>query len=128
MSREAVEVVRRAVDEVNGGRIGSRFEAAVHPKIDFRDELGTLDNRDDLVAYFKSFQEALGGLHVELVEVRDLGDTLLFVVDQHGHGTGSGVDIEQRFTWVMTFRELRLIRWRIYADHDRALEEAGLSE
>ncbi len=70
----------------------------------------------------------LGGLHVEVVEVRDLGDTQLWVVDQSGHGEGSGVDVKQRFTWVMTFRELRLVRWHIYADHERALEAAGLSE
>jgi ketosteroid isomerase-like protein len=59
---------------------------------------------------------------------RDLGDTLLFVVNQRGRCAGSGADVEQRFTWVMVFRDGRCVGWHIYADHEKALEVAGLSD
>jgi ketosteroid isomerase-like protein len=128
MSRENVETVQAALDDFNAGKIGSNFEAAFDQIIEFRDELGELDNRDDLVAYLKGFQEALPGLHAEWDGVRDLGDTLIFMVNQGGRGAASGAEVEQRFTWVMTFKGGRCIRWHIYADHGRALEAAGLQK
>ena len=36
--------------------------------------------------------------------------------------------VKQRFTWVMTFKDGRCVRWHIYADHAEALEAVGLSE
>ena len=126
MSRENVEAVRRAVAEFNAGEIGTRFDALIDPRVDFRDELGAIGNRDDLRAYIAEFREALGGLHMECEEARDLGDSVLVVVKQSGRGAASGADVEQRFTWIMFFEEGRCIRWRIYADHAEALEALGL--
>ena len=128
MSRENVEAVRLAVDEFNEGRIGPGFEAVIHPHVQFRDELGEFDNRDDVRAYLEEFREALGGLHVQWEESRDLGDTLLLVVKLGGRGTVSGAEVEQRFTAVMTFDDGVCTRWHFYADHAEALEAAGLRE
>ena len=123
-----MELVQRALDDFNAGEIGSNFEAAFDPAIEFRDELGELDNRDDLIEYLHGFREALVGLHVEVGDVRDLAETLLFVVTQEGRGTASGANVGQQFTWVMTFRDGRCVRWHIFADHNRALRLAGLDE
>jgi ketosteroid isomerase-like protein len=75
----------------------------------------------------ESFREALVGLHVEWEAGREVGDTLLLVIKQEGRGAASGVEVEQRFSWVMTFQGGRCIRWHIYADHNTALKAAGLS-
>jgi ketosteroid isomerase-like protein len=128
MSQENVEAVRLAIEEFNEGELGARFNAALAPNLHFRDELGTLDSRDDLRAYLETFRESFGGLHIEIEQVRDLGDTILFVMNQGGQGTASGIDIEQHFTWVMTFDRNVCVRWLIYADHEKALEAAGLRE
>ena len=128
MSQENVEAVREAVAEVNAGDFGGRFETVLDPRVEFRDELGTLDNRADLQAYIETFRESFGGFHVDIESVRDLGDTILLVIDQAGRGSASGIDIDQHFTWVMTFADDRCVRWHIYADHAEALKAAGLSE
>jgi SnoaL-like domain len=128
MSQENVELVLQAMEEANAGIFGLRFDALFDPALDFRDELGTLDNRDDLRRYIDSYRESFGGFRVELEEVRDLGSLLVLRILQGGRGSSSGIDIEQHFTWLMTFDQNRCIRWQIYADHGEALEAAGLSE
>jgi hypothetical protein len=128
MSQENVEAVRQAVAEANAGEFGGRFEKVLDQHLEFRDELGTLDNRNDLLAYIETYRESFGDFHVVIESVRDLGDTILLVIDQSGRGTASGIDIDQHFTWVMTFDHDRCVRWHIYADHKEALEAAGLPE
>jgi hypothetical protein len=128
MSQENVEAVRQVMEDANEGVFGQRWDALIDPAIQFRDELGTLDNRDDLRQYIDTYRESFGGFHVELEEVRDLGSTLLVRILQSGHGRSSGINIGQHFSWVLAFEEGRCVRWHIYADHDKALEAAGLSE
>lgn len=126
MSQEKVELVLQVMEEANTGIFGERFDSLLDPAIEFRDELGTLDNRDDLRRYIDGYRESFGGFRVDLEEVRELDDILILRIMQSGHGTSSGIDIGQHFTWVLTFEQERCIRWHIYADHERALE-AGLS-
>jgi hypothetical protein len=39
-------MLRRTVDRVNAGEIGLHLDALFASRLDFRDELGELDNRD----------------------------------------------------------------------------------
>ena len=128
MSQENVDAVLRVIDEANEGTFGRRFNALFDPAVEFRDELGSLNNRDDLLRYIDSYRESFGGFRVEVEDVRDLGSSVLVRILQGGRGTTSGIDIDQHFTWVMTFDGDRCIRWHIYADHGKALDAAGLSE
>ena len=119
----------RFIEQVNRtGELGPDFDSFFHPRIEFEDEIGAYDTRDELRDFLEGFAEAIGGLHVEVEETRDLGDVIMLVVQQSGQGSASGVPIAQPFTWVMRFANGRCVRWRIYADHGRALEAAGLSE
>ena len=129
MSQENVERVSRLIEHGNRtGELGPDFDYLIHPKIEFEDEIGAYDTRDEVRAFLEGFHQAIGGLHVEVEETRDLGDVIMLVVQQSGQGSASGVSIAQPFTWVMRFANDRCVRWRIYADHVRALEDAGLSE
>ena len=67
MSQENVEMLRRTVDRVNAGEIGQHLDTLFASRVDFRDELGELDNRDDLRAYLESWRSALTALHVTWV-------------------------------------------------------------
>ena len=129
MSQENVERVSRFIEHANRtGELGPDFDSVFHPEIEFEDEIGAYHTRDELRAFLQGFAEAIGGLHLEIEETRDLGDVIMLVVQQSGQGSASGVPIAQPFTWVMRFADDRCVRWRIYADHGCALEDAGLSE
>jgi ketosteroid isomerase-like protein len=124
-----MELVRRVIDHANtSGELGAEFDTLIHPAIDFKDEIGAYSTRDELRQFLQGFAEAIGGLHVEVQDTRDLGETLVLMVLQSGKGASSGAPVAQPFTWVMEFESNRCVRWRIYADRERALEAAGLSE
>jgi ketosteroid isomerase-like protein len=130
MSEENVEVVRRAVEEFNdAGAAGPRFDEAFDRQIEFHDEVGTCEGREELVSYLEGFAEAIGGLHVDIEETWNLGETIVLAVAQSGTGSASHVPVAQPFTWVLEFEGgPRCVRWRIYADRQRAFEAAGLRE
>jgi ketosteroid isomerase-like protein len=129
MSQENVERVSRLVQHINTtGKLGPDFESLVHPEIEFEDEIGAYTNREELFDFLEGFAQAIGGLHVEIKETRDLGDVIVLVVQQSGQGAASGVSVAQPFTWIMRFADDRCVRWRIYADHQHALKDAGLLE
>jgi limonene-1,2-epoxide hydrolase len=129
MSQENIELVRGVIEEFNAsGRLGPRFDAVFHSRVEFKDEVGAYSSRSGVRAFIEGFAEAIGGLHVEVHEARDLGARILLTVLQSGRGTASGVPVAQPFTWVMTFEGDRCTRWRIYADRQRAFEAVGLSE
>jgi SnoaL-like domain len=129
MSQANVDRVSRLVDHINRtGKLGPDFDSLVHPEIEFRDEIGAYSTRAELRDFLEGFAEAIGGLHVEIEEARDLGDVIMLIVQQSGHGSSSGVSVAQPFTWTMRFVGDRCVGWRIYADHQRALEDAGLLE
>jgi hypothetical protein len=90
MSQENVRLLRSAIDEFNETRrFGPAFEACVHPKVSFQDEIGACETRDEVRDYLEGFADAIGGLRVEVEETRDLGDTVLSVVRQSGRGSAS---------------------------------------
>ena len=129
MSEENVERACRFIEQVNRtGELGPDFDSFFHPEIEFKDEIGAYNSRDELRDFLQGFAEAIGGLHLEVEETSDLGDMIVLVVQQSGQGSASGVPIAQPFTWVMRFANDCCVRWRIYAAHGRALEDAGLSE
>ena len=129
MSEENVESMQRVLKDFNAtGQLGPGFDALIHPQIEFKDEIGAYKGRGEVRAFLEGFAQAIGGLHVEVQEVRDLGETILLVVLQSGLGSSSRVPVEQPFTWVLAFEGNRCVRWRIYADHEKALEAVGLRE
>ena len=129
MSQANLDRVSRLVDHINRtGKLGPDFDSLIHPEIEFKDEIGAYTTRAELRDFLEGFAQAIGGLHVEIEETRDLGEVIMLIVQQSGHGSASGVSVAQPFTWTMRFADDRCVRWRIFADHQRALEDVGLSE
>jgi len=48
--------------------------------MEFEDEIGAYDTRDEVGAFLQGFAQAIGGLHLEVEETRDLGDVIMLVV------------------------------------------------
>jgi ketosteroid isomerase-like protein len=60
-------------------------------------------------------------------EMIDAGDQVVVVAAARGRGKASGVEVEARFTHVWTLRNGKAVRAVYYADHAKALADAGLT-
>jgi ketosteroid isomerase-like protein len=60
-------------------------------------------------------------------EMRELdGDRVLGFGGVRMSGRGSGVELDQPFAWLFTFRAGRLLRYQAFRDRDEALRAAGV--
>ena len=73
-------------------------------------------------------EDTLAELHVDLPEIRDLGERVLAVGRIRARGKTSGAVTEAPLGYLADFRDGMVIRIRTYLDHNEALEAAGLSE
>jgi ketosteroid isomerase-like protein len=61
-------------------------------------------------------------------EMLDFGDQILVTTQQRGHGSGSGVSVEEPVFQLFTLRRGLVVRQEDFLDRSAALEAAGLSE
>ena len=80
--------------------------------------------RDMLRDLYEAFEE----IHIEISEIRDLGDGLVAIGRTRGRGKASGADVESPIGFVTEFKNGKAISIRAYLDPKEALEAAGLSE
>ena len=78
--------------------------------------------REALQDLFDSFAE----LHLEISEIRDLGDRVLANGWMRGRGTESGVEIESPWAYLLEFKNGKATWVRAFLDPQGALEAAGL--
>jgi ketosteroid isomerase-like protein len=64
----------------------------------------------------------------EVEECIDAGDDVFTSVLHSGRGKGSGAVVEWRHWHLWTVRSGKIIRWRIFATREQALDAAGLEE
>lgn len=72
--------------------------------------------------------EAFPDLRLEPEELIDFGDRLLVTIHQRGHGTGSGVPIDERVFQLFTLREGLVIRQDDFNEWSDALEAVRVGE
>ena len=133
MSQENVEVVKEAFAAFNRGD----FETAVSafdPEAEWIPYLGALEGsvfrgRAAILKMWNDIDDNLGGaFRVQLDELVDCGDQIVGVIEARGIGTGSGVEVRQRWAQLAALREGLIIRVEPFATRAEALEAVGLSE
>jgi ketosteroid isomerase-like protein len=78
--------------------------------------------------FVRDLDEAFAELHIEVVEVRDLGDQVLAIGHLHARGTASGAETETPIAYLLDFKHGKATRILTYLDPTEALEAAGLGE
>jgi ketosteroid isomerase-like protein len=68
----------------------------------------------------------------DLLEVRDYelvpaGDRVVGLLHTYARGRKGGVEVEIRDAHVHTFRDGKIVHWRLYLDRNEALADAGVS-
>lgn len=131
MSRENVEIVRRATDAYDRRAFDEVIEW-LDPGIEWdmtRVDLPDLDvyrGFDELLTFHEMWEESWEWVQLEPREFIDAGDHVISVVCQRGRGRLSGVEVEQSFGQVWTVRDGKIVRMEMHPTREAALEAVGL--
>jgi ketosteroid isomerase-like protein len=132
MSQENVELVRAIVEAWNRGDYLVAMES-VDPDIEVEAALGgTFDGtyqgpaqaRRFLEDFWRNFEQP----HTDIEEYILAGDSVVFAAHLRGRGKGSGAEVEMRNWQVCTFRDGKIVGYRMFTSKREALEAAGLRE
>jgi ketosteroid isomerase-like protein len=132
MSRENVELVRRAIEGYNRAGVEALHDF-LHPDVEFTEdpqfpEAGVYRGRDSVEAYFGEFRQQMAGHTLEVEEIVEAGDDVVAVVRERARGTSSDAEVEWRAAFVWTMRGGTAVRGRGYLDPAEALRAVGLRE
>ena len=134
MSRENVEVLRRAMKAWNRGDLDAWLEAA-HPEVEWSSAIARRMEGIEIVSRghaelrrFWNEWHSVWELTVEIPEIRDLGNTVLAVGRMRARGKASGVDLDEPVAYVFEFDGGLIRRARSYLDPNQALEALGLGK
>ena len=135
MSQENVEAFTHAIDAYNRGDLHAVLEEH-DPEVEWHPVLLQLLGGDATVYWghegvremSRDLHEAFAELHFDVIEVRDLGERLVAECHLRGRGKASGAETETPFTFLVDFKNGKMIRVRSFLDPNEALEAAGLSE
>jgi ketosteroid isomerase-like protein len=91
-------------------------------------EFGVFVGIDGVADYMRSFLEPWEQLTIQARAIRAVGDTVVVTVAQHGKGRASGIEGDNRYFQLFTFRGGKIVRMESVMSEAEALEAAGLSE
>jgi ketosteroid isomerase-like protein len=136
MSKENVEVVRRAVEAIPRDVEADVEEmlSYVHPEGELRSAIvgGAEGNvyrghegfRRWVTDSFESFEDVRN----EWSEFRDLNNRVLALGHVRARGRGSGMELDSPMGWVFTVRRGKIVKAEGFLSRAEALEAVGLSE
>jgi ketosteroid isomerase-like protein len=135
MSKENVEVVRRAYEAWNLGDLETAFEfldvdveVSVPPDLP---EAGTYRGRAEIRRWVaEQLLPILEEARAEPEEFLDAGDQVVVLVRYFGRGKASGIEVRGAVvdSHVWTLRDGKVQKLQMYQGTEKALEAAGLSE
>jgi ketosteroid isomerase-like protein len=128
VSRENVEIVRRAIESVNGGQIAEEcFDAQVeYNTIPEGPVGGTYHGVVGVQQGLRSLQEAWDEIKVEARSFIEAGDALVASVRYTVLGRTSGITLDGEEPWAFWLRNGLIYRLDQYATKSQALKAVGL--
>jgi ketosteroid isomerase-like protein len=135
MSQENVEAFKRGLEAGNRGDVETLLEE-LDPEVEWhnallallRGEQAVFRGHDGVREMIRDLNEAFDEIHIEISEIRDLGDRLVAIGRTRARGKGSGVPTETPLALLTEVKNGKTISIRGYLDPKQALEAAGLSE
>ena len=135
MSQENVEAFKRGLEAGNRGDVETLLEE-LDPEVEWHSALHALmggeqtvfRGHDGVREMMRDLNDAFDEIHIEISEIRDLGDRLVAIGRIRTRGKASGAQTETPFALVTEIRNGKTIFLRGYLDHKQALETLGLSE
>ena len=132
MSRENVEVVRRAYEATNRGDYDT-VESLFHPEIEFHTfgrspEAGVYRGKEAVRGYNENLFQQFDSIRFEMRELMDAGNRVVVMTTQHAVPKGGQHEVNVHVAEVWTLRDGLLAERHSYPTRAEALEAAGLEE
>jgi uncharacterized protein len=133
MSQENVEIVRKSFDAIGRGDLDALLEL-YDPDIEFkpltgtRVETGGYPGHQGVRQYFEEADEVWDEVRPVAGEITTTGDDVVVFGHCAIRGKASEIETNSPCSWVITVREGRITRHRVYGTSGEALEAAGLRE
>jgi ketosteroid isomerase-like protein len=133
MSQDNVEIARAAIDAFNRRDLAAltqRFDPEIEwaPGGPAAVERAVYRGRDQASRGFAATWEAWHLFRMQESEVRDLGDSALWLGRAQMKGGTSQVELDQEFAVHFLVRNGRIVRAHGFLEWHQALEDAGLAE
>ena len=133
MSQENIAVAERAMDAFNRRDIDAFIQPTTadfewFPALGMAVEGGSFRGREGTEAYFEVLHTTWEEVRLITDEIRDLGESVVWLGQIEGRGRGSGVPVDAPMGAVFDFRGGKVWRARSYLAHGQALKAVGLSE
>jgi len=130
MSQENVEIVRRSFDAWNRqDSAAAAKDLAPDVEIDATDRIlnpqvyggveGAMRFRHEIAEVWDEFR-------VEIEELLPVGEEVVVLVHSVARGRGGGVPVDARGAWVVSVRDRKVTRFRLYREREQALAAVGL--
>jgi ketosteroid isomerase-like protein len=129
MSQENVEAFRRGLDAGNRREIEGLLEvldsevvwhSALHALLG--GEATEYRGHDGVREMFQDLYDAFDDIHIEISEIRDLGDRVVAIGRTLARGGASGADVETPIAFVTDFRNGKATSIRGYLNPEEALD------
>ena len=136
MSQENVDGFLESVEAFNRRDLDA-FLAHMDPEVEFVVRLMEMEGRlylrghDGTREWWRGMFAVFPDFKIEVLEARDLGDSVIAALRMHGHGVDSGVPFEEAVWQAIKARDGKATWWQTFrseAEALEALEAAGLSE
>ena len=90
---------------------------------------GVYRGRAAVRRFWRTWVADFADLRLEVEELIDAGECVFGVIRPMGRGRRSGIEVTGQMTFpVFTMRDGLVVRYQLFADRQKALEAAGLSE
>ena len=135
MSQENVEAFKRGLEAGNRGDVetlleqldpGVEWDSALHALLGGKQTV--FRGHDGVRQMLRDLNESFGEIHIEITEIRDLGDRLIAIGRIVTRGRASGVQTETPLALVTEIENGKTISVRGYLDPKEALEAVRLRE
>jgi ketosteroid isomerase-like protein len=131
MSRENVELVRRAIAALNDRDVDA-YLALCTPDIELVSPVAPLEGAntgpEGIRQFFSALDEGATLFRLDIEELQPVGANRVVALLRLAFESKGGIPFPQRLTNVYDLVEGKLKRVRVYLDRAEALEAAGLKE